>query len=222
VCLFAKVTYGGDRVANKLVSFEVDNALGQKITILQNYSDLSGIAEVCFRIPMTDMTPGVWDPAIFGWWHVIATVELDQVTVNDTMYFQVGWLAQVIDVTAIGSPYHKYADTMNFTATVQTIHEQPIMVLVSIDSYDTQSYPLGETVFVVTINATRGTSPFTGPSTTTYGGTYVYPNILQGIPTWARVGTASVIGYALTDFPRNGGTPLGPQSPATPFGIIYP
>jgi len=73
VCLYAKVTYGGDRVTNKLVSFEVHNANGDKVTILQNYTDWSGVATVCFRIPMTDMTPGVWDPAIFGWWHVIAT-----------------------------------------------------------------------------------------------------------------------------------------------------
>jgi hypothetical protein len=203
-------------VTNKLVVFEVDNALGDKVTILQNYTDMNGIATVCFRIPMTDMIPGVWDPAIFGWWRVIAAVELDQVTVNDTMYFQVGWLAQITGVVAVGAPYLKYADVMNFTATLTTIHEQPILVLVSVDSYDVGGYPIGETIFWALVNATRSTCPFTGPTTTT-GGVYVYPNLTQNIPTWARVGTASVIGYALTDWPRNGGTPCGPQSPPTLF-----
>jgi len=210
VCLYAKVTFGGDVVRNKLVVFEVDNALGQKVTILQNYTDVNGIATVCFRIPMTDMIPGVWDPAIFGWWHETETVEIDQVTVNDTLDFQVGWLAQITNVVAVGAPYLKYSDVMNFTATLQTIHEQPIWVLVSVDSYDSMGYPIGENAFWVFVNATRNTCPFTGNTTTTTGGIYVYPNLIQGIPTWARVGTASVIGYALTDWPRFGGTPWGP------------
>lgn len=219
VCLYAKVTFGGDVVRNKLVVFEVDNALGQKVTILQNYTDVNGIATVCFRIPMTDMIPGVWDPAIFGWWHETETVEIDQVTVNDTLDFQVGWLAQITNVVAVGAPYLKYSDVMNFTATLQTIHEQPIWVLVSVDSYDSMGYPIGENAFWAFVNATRNTCPFTGNTTTTTGGIYVYPNLIQGIPTWARVGTASVIGYALTDWPRFGGTPWGPQSPATLFTI---
>jgi hypothetical protein len=219
VCLYAKVTFGGDRVTNKLVVFEIHNALGDKITILQNYSDINGIATVCFRIPQTDLTPPE-DPAIFGWWNVISTVELDQITVNDTMYFQVGWLAKIVSVDANGAPYLKYSDNMDFTATLLTIHEQPIWVLVSIDSYDVMGYPIGETAFWVEVNATRASSPFIGPDDTTTGGVYVYPDIIQHIPTWARVGTASVVGYALTDWPRNGGTPYGPQSPATIFGII--
>jgi len=144
---------------------------------------------------------------------------VDQVIINDTMDFQVGWLAQVTGVVAVGAPYLKYSSVMNFTATVQTIHEQPIWALISVDSYDTQGYPIGETAFWDYINATRATCPFTGPTTTTTGGIYVYPNLIQGIPTWTRVGTASVIGYALTDWPRNGGTPWGPQSPTTLFTI---
>jgi hypothetical protein len=172
---------------------------------------MNGIAMVCFRIPMTDMTPGFWDPAIFGWWHEIETVEVDQVTVNDTLDFQVGWQAQVINVAAIGAPYLKYSSVMNFTATLLTIHEQPIWVLVSVDSYDVMGYPIGETAFWAFVNATR--------TTTTTGGMYVFPNLMQNIPTWARVGTAKVVGYALTDWPRFGGTPWGPQSPDSFFAI---
>jgi len=215
VCLRAKVTYGGDRVTNKLVVFEVHNANGVKITLLQNYTDWYGVATVCFRIPMTDMIPGVWDPAIFGWWNVIATVEIDQVVVNDTMAFQVGWLVQVLSVTPENAPYLKYTDVMDFTAVVQTIHEQPLWALISVDSYDTQGYPIGESAWWVLINATRVAG---NPGNTT-GGIYTYPDIIQGIPTWARVGLARVTGYALTDWPRNGGTPYGPQAVPTPFQI---
>jgi hypothetical protein len=64
VWLYAKVTYGGDRITNKLVTFEVHNALGEKVTILENYTDINGIATVHFRIPQTDLIPGGEDPAI--------------------------------------------------------------------------------------------------------------------------------------------------------------
>jgi hypothetical protein len=160
------------------------------------------------------MIPGGQDPSIFGWWKVIATVELDQVTVNDTVTFQVGWLAQITNVVAVGAPYLKYSGVMNFTAFVLTIHEQPIWVLLS-DSYDAEGYPIGETAWWALMNATR----VDGNPENTTGGTYVYTNLIQGIPTWARVDTASVTGYALTDWPRNGGTPYGPQAPATLFTI---
>jgi len=155
------------------------------------------------------------DPSIFGWWNITATVELDQVTVNDTMAFQVGWLAQVTNIVAVGEPYPKPSSIMNFTATIQTIHEQPILVLLSIDSYDSQGYPIGESMLFLTINATR----VEGSQGNTTDGTYVDPNLLHQIPNWAMIGTANVIGYVLTDYPRNGGTPWGPQSPTTIFAI---
>jgi hypothetical protein len=223
VILYAKVTFGGDHITNKLTVFEIRNALGQKIGLLQNYSDANGVATVSFRVPMTDLVAGQWDPAIFGWWTAIATADIDQVVVNDTMAFQVGWLAQVISITANNAPYLKYADVMNFTATVQTISEQTFLArgypnaTASIDAYDTSSYPIGEVeIPIAVISATR--NDVNGPGGTT-GGIYTY-TVTMSIPRWTRIGTESVTGYVLTDLPSNGGVPLGPQlTPPTLFTI---
>jgi hypothetical protein len=212
VCLYAKVTFGGDKIVNKLVVFEVDNANSTKITLLQNYTDSNGVATACFRIPMTD---AFGDSNIFGWWKATATVDVDQVVVNDTMAFQVGWLVQVTSVTANNTPYLKYSDTMNFTASVKTISEQPRNVLVSIDAYDTSSYPIGEVAQFVTISATRNN--VNGPGGTT-GGIYTY-TVTMPIPDWARIGTEHAVGYTLTALPANGGVPLGPQSAPALFTI---
>jgi len=210
VVLYAKVTFGGDKIVNKLVVFEVDDANGAKATLLQNYTDSGGIATVSFRIPMTDNITGS-----NGWWKATATVDVDQNVVNDTMAFQVGWLAQVTLVTANNAPYLKYADMMNFTATVQTISEQPRNVLVSIDAYDTSGYPIGEVAMFENISATRNN--VNGPGGTT-GGIFTY-TVTMAIPDWARIGTETAVGYTLTALPANGGVPYGPQSAPTLFTI---
>jgi hypothetical protein len=214
VILYTKVTFGGDRITNKLVVIEIHDAQGKKIGLLQNYTDENGIAQVEFRIPMTDLVAGQWDPAMFGWWKAIATASIDQAVVNDAMAFQVGWLAQVVSITANNAPYLKYSDVMNFTATVQTISEQTFLArgypnsTASIDAYDTSSYPIGEfEIPIAGISATR--NDVNGPGGTT-GGTYTY-TVTMMIPTWARIGTESVTGYVLSALPSNGGTPFGPQ-----------
>jgi hypothetical protein len=228
VCLYAKVTYNGYPVGNKLVTFEVHDASGAKITILTaytNWSDThvpgSGIAKVCFRLPMTNTFQNGSAPTILGWWWAIATVDLDAVIVNDTMYFQVGYLFTVLNVVPIGAPYHLPTGTMSFTVTVQTISEQPRDALISVDEYDVQSYPIGEQVYwLLGVNATRGTCPFTGNDTTTIPGIFI--NIVSApYPSWARAGTATVIAYPLTDYPRYGGISWGPSASNT-FGLIYP
>jgi hypothetical protein len=201
VCLYAKVTYGGDRVTNKWVTFEVHNAQGEKVTVLANKTDWDGIAKVCFRIPQTDYPCGE-DPAIFGWWTVIATVEVDEVVVIDTLTFQVGWLIKVVSVEPIGAPFLKYQDNMVFKVTVETISEQVRHAIITIDPFDAAGYPIGEAIWEDDFHATR-TATGTEPG--------VYQHTVEiSIPTWARVGTGTVRAVALTDFPRNGGTAYCP------------
>jgi hypothetical protein len=225
VILYAKTTFGGDKITNKLVVFEIDNVQGQKIGLLQNYTNENGVANVAFRIPMTDLVAGTWDPAIFGWWTAIATVDVDNVVVSDTMAFQVGWLAQVKSITANNAPYLKYQDSMNFTATLKVISEQTFAArgypnaTASIDAYDTSSYPIGEfEVPIAGVSATR--NDVNGPGGTTDEIKADLFTVQMSIPTWARIGTESVTGYVLSALPSNGGIPFGPQTtPATLFTI---
>jgi hypothetical protein len=212
VWLYAKVTYGGDRVTNKWVTFEVHNALGEKVTILENKTDWDGIAVVSFRIPQTDYPCG-HDPAIFGWWTIIATVEIDEVVVNDTLTFQVGWLIEVVSVEPLNAPYKKYSDNMVFKVTVKTISEQVRHAIITVDPFDTAGYPIGEAIWEDDFNATRVAGDPYGTIPGIYENTVELP-----IPTWARVGTGTVQATALTDFPRNGGTAYCPIASAQ-FGI---
>lgn len=205
VWLYAKVTYGGDRVTNKWVTFEIHNAAGEKVTILANKTDWDGIAVVKFRIPQTDYPCGE-DPAIFGWWTVIATVEIDEVVVNDTLTFQVGWLIRVISIEPIGAPFLKYQDNMVFKVTVETISEQVRHAIITVDPFDAGGYPIGEAVWEDDFHATRVAGDPHGTIPGVYEHTVTIP-----IPTWARVGTGTVRSVALTDFPRNGGAAYCPM-----------
>jgi hypothetical protein len=213
VWLYAKVTYNGDRVTNKWVTFEVHNAAGAKIAVLSNYSDINGIATVGFRIPQTDLIPGGEDPSIFGWWWVVATAELDQKVVSDNVTFQVGWLVEVLSVTPLNQPYRKYIDSMQFKVTVSTISEQVIPGIVTVDAFDAEGYPIAEGYTPTSFNAIRVEGDPYGTIPGVYTFTYTLP-----IPTWARVGQGTVTAVVLTDWPRNGGTAYCPTISA-PFGI---
>jgi hypothetical protein len=206
VWLYAKVTYNDDRVTNKWVTFEAHNALGEKVTILGNYSDPNGIATVNFRIPQTDLIPGGEDPAIFGWWYVIATTEIAEKTVNDTLTFQVGWLIKVVSVEPLYAPYLKYGeDQMQFRVTVETISEQIRHAIITVDPFDAENYPIGEAIWEGDFHATRVVGDPHGTIPGVYTNTLTMP-----IPTWCLVGTGTVRSVALTDFPRNGGTAYCP------------
>jgi hypothetical protein len=86
--------------------------------------------------------------------------------------------------------------------------------------YDVQGYPIGEVAWWDLVNATRAISdPGDTPWIATTGGDWYYTTGNMAIPSWTRVGLASVTGYALTDYPRFGGTPYGPQAPFTHFLI---
>jgi hypothetical protein len=139
----------------------------------------------------------------------------------------VGWLVQVTGITANNAPYLlNSGTTMNFTVTVQTISEQTLAqrgwpnATLATEVYDTSGYPIGEMLMnIAGISATRNN--VNGPGGTT-GGTYTY-SVTMPLPDFARVGAATVTGFALTDMPINGGTPLGPElTPAEVFSIALP
>jgi hypothetical protein len=153
---------------------------------------------------MTNAVAGQWDPAIFGWWKAVATSDIDQNVVNDTIAFQVGWKAQVTFVIVNNAPYLKYSDMMNFTMTVSTIGEQPTNALVSIDAYDASSYPIGEVAMFDNVSATRNNVNGLGG---TAAGVFTY-TVIMPIPYWARVGAETVTGYVLTNLPSKGGLSL--------------
>jgi hypothetical protein len=160
------------------------------------------------------LVPGGEDPAIFGWWWIIATVELDQIVVNDTLTFQVGWLIEVDSVTAVGAPYRKYVDSMRFDVVVSTISEQARMGLLVVDAFDVESYPIGEGYTFSAFHAVRISSDPHG----TVPGIFTCTFSL-GIPTWCKIGSGTVRAVVLTDWPGVGGTVYCPTISSL-FGIL--
>jgi hypothetical protein len=88
----------------------------------------------------------------------------------------------------------------------------------AVEAYDVSGYPIGEVLMnVAGIAATRTDVNGNGGTT---GGVFTY-TVMMPLPDFARVGAATVTGFALTDMPINGGTALGPPL-STPFGITLP
>lgn len=187
VTLYAKVTFNGGILVNKLVAFQINDASGQKFTVGQNYTDHNGIATWQYRIPQqigANYSSCGMDPQVFGWWYATATVDIDQNMTSDFMWYQVGWLVQVlrVDITSPAvvksTALHQAVNftstlntvigeqTMDFTVLVLTIHEQPLTATFSVDTYDVEGYPLTENTWTYTVNATRVT---TIPGNTTHG-----------------------------------------------------
>jgi hypothetical protein len=101
VVLYALVTYNGDPVAGKIVAFDVRGPVNsiENITItLNNVTDSSGIARVSFSMPWPDGRPKA---TIFGFWNVIASVDIVGVIVTDTLYFRVGWMVELLYVKTV-------------------------------------------------------------------------------------------------------------------------
>jgi hypothetical protein len=81
VCLISNVTYNGDPVQNKPVSFQVQNPLNQIIVIGAAFTDQNGIAEKCFTIPSIPSSIGVWEG--------ISVVDIAENATWDTVTFRV-------------------------------------------------------------------------------------------------------------------------------------
>jgi hypothetical protein len=83
VALTALVTYNGDPVKNKLVGFEVRNAIGEIVFDRSNETDENGLARIDFTIL------GKCLSGIYGTWTILAIVSVSEQTVNDTLTFRV-------------------------------------------------------------------------------------------------------------------------------------
>jgi hypothetical protein len=195
--LYAKVTYNGEPVENKLVGFEVRDSNGDCVTYRVGATNALGIAEVEFRTPSM--------PA-FGDWIAYAIVDVAGTTVGDTMPFRVGWIVQIISVTSCdfeGTPvseFHKGED-MYFMATITNIALTTKTVTLTFVVYDACGVPLGQVVVPDwTIDADNTVSDF-----------LTTVSIL--VPSWAFISPppATVYANSFTDLPINNGVPTAPE-----------
>lgn len=212
VTLYALVTYNMDPVQNKTVAFEIKRPDGTTIAVLQAVTDEDGIATVSFRIPWPCSNP---EETIFGVWTVIATCDLAEQVITDTVQFRVGWLLEITKVTTAKPDYTK-GEHITFMLDAKTISKIVRSALITITVTDDLNVPIGLTYQEIEF----GGAELLGEKTWNFT-----MNCIT-IPKWAYIGTATAHVCALTDWPANGGTPyfkpVGLNELTTTFRIVRP
>jgi hypothetical protein len=84
VNLISLVSYNDDPVQQKLVAFQVQNPLGEFVTIRTAITNEDGIAMISFRIPATLGSNGTW--------RAISVVDIAEQIAWDTIYFGVKYV----------------------------------------------------------------------------------------------------------------------------------
>ena len=140
VCLTAKVTYNWWPVEGKLVTFQVFDNNGSLYAVFQATTDEGGYAYVCFRMPW----PG---ENYFGVWTVIASVEVADEIVTDTMTFHYDYLINQVKIVspAEGTEY-MHGDTVEITVEFSTHAQQEYTVWMVVEIQDELGVVIGYVV----------------------------------------------------------------------------
>jgi uncharacterized repeat protein (TIGR02543 family) len=208
VVLYALVTFSGDPIANKIVAFQANgpaNSL-QNLTVTgTGTTNSSGIAEFSFRMPTA---PANGQQTVFGEWYAVATVDVDQVQLSDSLTFEVGWIVSIKSIVTLNDklvPQTSFArqDTVVFNLTLENIELTPRSATITVDAQDVTGN------LIIHIELDNLSIP-PGES---------YTQASSQIPETARLGEANVSATAYTAPPSSGGTPYSP-SVYTTFNIV--
>jgi len=205
VCVYANVTYNNAPVWYKPVEFVVYLPNGTEIASYEAFTNESGIAKVCFRIPW-EANQG---PSYFGNMSITGTVSISQVQVSDTVKFPYGWILSISSITALPSPVHRYPQTPDVLMVSVTIDSIEITggpshpAYLQITASDNANVPFGQAFATLSVPPAGLTS--TGNTIT--------------VPEWAYVGA----GLLYVDLLNHNatGVPWCPES-TYPITIVYP
>jgi hypothetical protein len=147
VVFFALATYNDAPVAGKLVAFQINGPMNQfqNITVVgSGTTDENGIAEFSFRLPWPSQIP---EKAIFGQWIALATVEIAELVVVDTLTFRVGWILSIIEIGTLNtelSPQSIFTrqDPIVFNLTVQNTARTEKSAIIRVEVKDSDQHPI--------------------------------------------------------------------------------
>lgn len=207
VFLFANVTYNYYPVQHKLVSFEVDFPNGSVYLKRQAFTDENGIATITFRMPWPCVNP----EGLFGVWHEIETVEIADITVNDTMAFKYDYAVHIFKVTT-NKYFYSHGETIN----IYIDYGSQMM-----QTYDAEFTATVEDELMVTIGFASMFKNIGGVTQwcTWQNGTL---SLSIWIPKWAYSGYAYVYVNCFDKEPSLGGTAYTPEYAPAPQIYIYP
>lgn len=208
VILYALVTYNDNPIANKLVAFHADgpsNPFENETAGGSSSTNESGIAEFSFRIPWPVEMP---ETKVFGEWTVIATVDVADQRLVDTLTFKAGWLIEITDIATLnaqGNHEQRYLRqcTIVFDLTVENNAKTAKPATITIDAQDSAGHP------IIHIQLDKLVVP--------PGSSHV--NASARIPVEASLGQATVLAAAYTAPVAHGGVLYSPPV-STTFEII--
>jgi hypothetical protein len=206
VTVCALVTYADDPVCNKLVAFEITGpeCNNETITFTRTaYTDNNGEACITFRIPWPCENG---DCLIMGEWCVLAIVSIAEMSVNDTVCFDVGWIFEILEVelvdnlgaaqTSVNKGSYAY---FNVTIKHLSMCISRFAVL-TVVVYDDLGVPVGYATLSSWFPATPD---------------WEIKNFAIYIPLWAYKGIGTAYANVYTDMPSMGGVPYGPEAEGT-------
>jgi len=208
VILYAVVTYNDAPVAQKLVSFLVNGPSNpyQNITVAgSSRTDLDGIANFSFRLPWPTENP---EGKIFGKWFALATVEIGDQAVVDTLTFNVGYLVRITNIATFNAqlnPQTRFLrqEMIVFNLTIENIAMTPKSGTITIDVQDATGHPI---IHIETENQVFQPGIMHVPAS-------------SQIPVTATLGQASILAAVYIAPPENGGVLYSPSISST-FEII--
>lgn len=202
VILTALLTYNQSPVQNKPVGFEVTNPSGEVIVDRTAFTNTEGIANITFRLPWPCENP---EETVFGTWTVVAKVLILDLTAEDTLTFQVGWIIEITEVktvNATGAAKTSFAkgEHVYFNLTVKNIAFTSKTATFTTVISDEQDVPIGHATLYNWVIPP--------------GTTQIFIIDLQ-TPKWAYIGVAIVYANAYTNLPATSGVPYCPETSIT-------
>jgi len=144
VCLCAKLTYNGEPICCKEVAFEVHGPANPYTNITlwrQTFTNGSGIAEICFRIPWADI-PEHAENITFGTWWAVAKASVSNEEIGDSHWWLVRWIIDIESETV--SPNSVYElGTVTVSVTVKNWALTPRNFTHTATLYDELGVPVG-------------------------------------------------------------------------------
>jgi hypothetical protein len=204
VVLYALVTYNDNPIANKLVAFHADgpsNPFENETAGGSSSTNERGIAEFSFRIPWPVEMP---EAKVFGEWTVIATVDVADQRLVDTLTFKAGWLIEITNIATLnaqGNHEERYLrqSVIVFDLTVENNAKTPKPATITIDVQDSAGHP------IIHIQLDNLVVP---PGSSHY-------NASARIPVEASLGQATVLAAAYTAPVEQGGVLYSPAVSTT-------
>jgi hypothetical protein len=206
VWLHANVTYNYWPVQHKLVGFQVNYPDGTLYANLFAFTDENGVATYGFRMPWPCQNP----ESLFGVWHVIASVQVADIYLQDTMDYHYDYLARIWKVTTDKYEYN-HGETVEVCVTFGSHAQQDYPILLKVHIADELGVIFGHFEIETHVG---GTVFCQYRNTTLCGGIW--------IPKWAYAGIATVHVNIFDQEPIFGGAPWTPEYTPPPTIAIQP